>query len=353
MMQTALILGVILCAIGGLAGGSFYVPFSKVKSWSWETYWLIFGVVAWMVMPLLTAWITIPDLPAVLSHSPARSLLLAYFFGAMWGVGALMFGLSVRYLGISLGMTLVNGLSVTCGTLIPPLADGQFGQLLTTFSGQIILSGVAICLAGIACCGLAGIRKERELTTEQRQASVHDFALVKGFAVAFLSGVMSSCLVFGINAGKPIAQCAVDRGVPDIYQNNPILVLVLTGGLTVNAIFCLVLNVRNRSLREYASGPGVSLLVNYLFVGLAGVLWYGAWFFFGMGKATMGKDYDFTAWPVQMALAIVTSMLWGLGLKEWKGVQGRTLLIVWGAIALLVLSAIVISAGNHLGASSQ
>jgi len=352
MMGNPLLLGVLLLTMGGLAGGSFYVPFGKVKAWAWETYWLTMGVVAWATVPLLVAWITVPNLLQVFLDSPLQSIAWAYLFGAMWGVGAVTFGLTMRYLGISLGMAIVVGLVAAFGTLVPPIVDGQFGDLLVTASGLTVLAGVAVCVAGIGICGYSGMRKERELTEEQKKATIAEFALIKGFVVAIVCGLMSASIVYGINAGKPIAQVAVGLGTPSVYQNNPTFVVVLAGGFTVNSAYCLVLSLRNRSIHEYVTRRGAILLANYALVLLAGVLWYGQLFFYGMGTTKMG-EYGFAAWSIQTALVIVFSNLWGIALKEWKGVSPRTLLFLSGGILVLVLSVTIIGAGSYLATTEK
>jgi len=346
------LLGALLLALGGLTGGSFYVPFGKVRRWSWETYWLIMGVPAWVVMPWLVAWLTVPHLLEVLSSSPVQILAKAYLFGAMWGIGAATFGLTMRYLGISLGMAIVTGLCAAFGTLIPPIVDGQFAELLVSLSGLTVLLGVAVCLAGIAICGGAGLRKERELTDQQKQESIKEFALVKGFVVATVSGVMSACMVFGINAGEPIARVALDLGVPSVYQNTPTLILVLAGGFTVNSLWCLTLNFRNRSIHEYVSRSGSVLLANYLLVALAGIVWYSQIFFYGMGTTKMG-EYAFSSWSLITAVCVTVSTLWGLALKEWKGVSTRTLLVLWSGILVLIVSALIMGAGSYLATTES
>jgi L-rhamnose-H+ transport protein len=340
-------LGLLLLTVSGLAGGSFYVPFGKVKAWSWETYWLAQGVMAWLVMPLLAVWYVSPDLAAIFTHSPVRSIVFAFVLGAMWGVGSAAYGLSIRYLGISLGTTSVLGICAALGTLLPPLVDGRFGQLFVTFSGWFVLTGVLVCLLGIASCGYAGFCKERELTDRQKQESVKEFALWKGFVAAIVSGVISASLPYGIYAGKPIAQVALDLGIAPAYQNTPVFLVVTLGGLAVNIVYCLTLGVRNGSLRQYAAGSGVLLMRNYALVGLAGVLWYLGTFFYGMGMTTLGK-YDFAAWSISMALGIVFSTLWGLALKEWKGIGPRTWWFLEGGIAALILSTFMIGTGSHL-----
>lgn len=339
--------GVFLHAVGGLAAGSFYVPFRRVKEWSWESAWLVQGVAAWLVMPWVAAWLTVPDPAGILAASPPRSLALAYGFGALWGIGGLTFGLSMRYLGLSLGYAVALGFCAAFGTLVPPVVHGTFGELTGTAGGATVLAGVGLCLAGIALGGRAGIRKERELTDDQKRASVREFSLLKGFAVAVFAGVMSACMAFAVEAGAPIAEAAVRAGAPTIYQNNPVFVVIMAGGFTTNFLWCAFLLARNRTAGDYVRGPAGPRAANFALALLAGAIWYGQFFFYGMGTTRMGR-YDFSSWSIHMAFIIVFSGLWGLYFREWKGVSRRTAALVWGGLAVLVASTVVIGIGNKL-----
>jgi L-rhamnose-H+ transport protein len=189
-------LGVLFFAVAGFAAASFYVPINKVKGWAWETYWLTMGFVAWIIAPLIGAYLTTPDLWQILSNSPLRNILLTYFFGVLWGIGSLTCGLSFRYIGLSLGQSLALGFCAVFGTLIPPLFTGDINSLLSTTSGLIEIAGIAVCIGGISICGYAGVLKERKLTTEQKKEAIKDFALVKGFIVAICGGLMSAFMAF-------------------------------------------------------------------------------------------------------------------------------------------------------------
>ena len=341
------LLGVFLHFLGGVAAGSFYVPFCKVKKWSWESYWLVMCFVAYLVAPCIVAWLTVPDLFEVFAESDLKRVLLVYGFGALWGVGGLTFGLTLRYLGVSLGMAISLGLCIALGTLIPPIYNHKFGELLYTGPGRTVLLGVVVCLVGTAMCGYAGIRKERELTDEEKKEGVKEFSLLKGFVMALIAGAMSASMAFGMERGHVIAEKAVELGVSDIFKNNPVLVLVMAGNFTTNLIWCLALNLKNRSIGDYVSGAPRLLLVNYLFVGLAGILAYSEFFWYGMGTTKMG-EYDFSSWAIHLAFVIIISNLWGIFLKEWKGVRLGTWLFLWGAIVVLILSTAVIGLGTYL-----
>jgi len=352
------LLGVLLCWLGGVASASFYVPFRKVRGWSWETFWLVGGVMSWIVAPWLFAGLLTHDLPGVLHGVPHSVILWTYFFGVLWGVGGLTFGLAVRYLGMSLGMALCMGNCAVFGTLIPPIFHHQFGQLLAQRSGVVTLIGVAVCALGILLAGTAGISKEKELSAEAKKASVSEFNLKLGLAVGVFAGVMSACFAFGLDAGNPIKAFAVANGGSALWQGLPVLVVLLAGGFTTNFIWCAILNLRNSSYGEYLrvpAGEGAakgepkrpSLFGNYFFSFLAGAIWYMQFFFYTMGESQMGR-YKFSSWTLLMASIIIFSTLWGIALKEWHGVSRRTKVLVTLTLVTLVGSTVIVGYGNYI-----
>ena len=394
MMSNPLI-GVFYHWLGGLASASFYIPYRGVRKWSWETYWLVGGFFSWIIAPLTLATLLVPDLWKSIEAAPGGTLFWAFFFGAMWGIGGLTFGLTMRYLGIALGMAVALGFCAAFGTLVPPIFAGEFGKILGTSSGQVILLGVLACLAGIGVSGMAGMSKERELSPEQKAATVKEFNFKKGMLVATFSGVMSSCFAYGLAAGKPLADLSkaalLREGGSDLWQNLPVLVIVLWGGFTTNFVWCVILNIKNRSSHEYLnlrpsavaeisaaegvmisaaaeehavqnasshgtpaspsahSGPA-PLLRNYIFSALAGITWYLQFFFYSMGQTKMGQ-YEFSSWTLHMASIIIFSTLWGIVLHEWKGTSTRTHLLIAIGLAVLIGSTVIVGYGNYLGAS--
>ena len=390
------LIGVFYHWLGGLASASFYIPYRGVKKWSWETYWLVGGFFSWIIAPLTLASLLVPEVWASIAATPGTTLFWAYFFGAMWGIGGLTFGLTMRYLGIALGMAVALGFCAAFGTLVPPIFAGQFGKILTTGSGQMILLGVLACLAGIGVSGMAGMSKEKELSPEQKAATVKEFNFKKGMLVATFSGVMSSCFAYGLAAGKPLADLSraalLREGGSDLWQNLPVLVIVLWGGFTTNFLWCVILNIKNRSSHEYlnmrpsavgevsalegvmlspaAEEPSVldasasshggpvgpsshkgpaPLLLNYFFSALAGITWYLQFFFYSMGQTKMGT-YEFSSWTLHMASIIIFSTLWGIVLHEWKGTSKRTHLLIGIGLAVLIGSTVIVGYGNYLGA---
>ena len=390
-------LGVFLHWLGGLASGSFYVPYRGVKHWAWETFWLAGGIFSWIIAPWLLGLLITKDLGAVLSESPKITLFWTFFFGLLWGIGGLTFGLTMRYLGLSLGMAVVLGLCAAFGTLMPPIFRGEFmTQVLGTDSGRVILLGIVVCLVGIALAGLAGVYKERTMSPEQQKAAINEFNLKKGVAVATLSGVMSACFAYGLAAGDPIKSLTLKHGTPVLWQGLPVLVVILIGGFTTNFIWCVILNIRNKTGYQYfrsqsrsldpvetaidspsreavehvyssikvdfeqrsvipAAEPPttkqhlvrVPMLANYLFCALAGTTWYFQFFFYTMGETQMGR-YKFSSWTLHMASIIIFSSLWGISLKEWKGAGVRAGWCLFFALALLIGSTAIVGYGNYL-----
>ncbi|MGA7159324.1 MAG: L-rhamnose/proton symporter RhaT [Acidobacteriaceae bacterium] len=374
-------IGVIYHWIGGFASATNFIPFRGIKRWSWEIYWLIQGFAAWIVAPIVLAGWLVPNLSYVLHSAPHSSIYYSLLWGALWGVGGLTFGLAIRYLGIALGYAIALGLCTAFGTLIPPIYDGSIHGVMHSTSGQIILAGVLLCLIAVAVNGLAGLSKEREVTPEEKaEAGELDFSFGKGIAVAIFAGIMSSFFAFGLKAGAPIGTIAKTQLLAhhrlDLWQNLPILIVVLWGGFFTNFIWSVILIVKNHSARQFLGAPGVNpmragtvsgetlvdldprnaehlqrltsrtLIANYIFAAMAGVIWYFQFFFYSMGQTKMGK-YDFSSWALHMASIIIFATLWGLALREWRGTSRRTKLLVATGLFLLVGSTVVIGYGNY------
>jgi L-rhamnose-H+ transport protein len=339
--------GILLIALGSIGAASFYVPFKKVKSWAWESYWIVQGVAAWILAPWIIAFIAIPDgnLLQVLSEAPSNAKLLAMLFGALWGVGGLTFGLSIRYLGVALGQSIALGFCAAFGTIIPPLVTGS--DLFSTQAGMWTLIGVSICISGIAVIGYAGALKNRELSPEERQKAIKEFALKKGLLIAVFAGVMSACFSFGLSFGKPIGDLAVDKfGTNPLFHDNPILIFVLLGGFVTNLLYCLYLNIKNGTIKDYVTGGSSIILNNIFFTFLAGFLWFMQFQFFGMGKSKLPDNMIPFAWSILMALNIAFSNIWGMILGEWKGSKQTTIIVLVIGIVILIASTFVVNFGN-------
>ncbi len=319
---------------------------------------MVAGVFSWLVAPFLIASLFVGHLGAVLRAVPLSTVFWCYFFGVLWGFGGLTFGLTMRYLGMSLGMAVALGYCAAFGTLVPPIVRGDFvTRILGTTSGVFILIGVGICVCGIAVAGLAGISKEKELPPAKRTAVIKEFNLRKGLLVATFCGIMSACFSYGLAAGEPVREIARRYGAAPMWQGLPILVFVLAGGFTTNVVWCVILHIRNRSGAQYfearneREGTPVPLAWNYLLCAVAGFTWYFQFFFYTMGESQMGQ-YRFSSWTLHMASIMIFGTLWGLALKEWRGAGTRTMRLLAASLAVLVTSTLVVGYGNYLSTFS-
>ncbi len=330
-------IGLLIIAIGSFGQSSSYVPINKVRNWSWESFWLIQGVFAWLVFPCLGAMMAVPEETSLLELWCSPGSVKAVFYGMLWGVGSLTFGLSMRYLGVALGQSIALGTCAGFGTLFPALFGGMD---LLRGDGLTLLIGVCITLAGIAVIGYAGSLRARNMSEEEKRAAVKDFALTKGLAVALLAGVMSACFNLGLEAGGEVLAKAKAMGASDLLALNPVILLVTLGGFCTNAVYCLFLNVRNGTGKDYFSVSGATFLNNVLFCALAGLLWYSQFFGLGMGKSYFVDSPVMLAfsWSILMSLNVIFSNVWGILLKEWKGADRRTIGVLVAGMCVLIFS---------------
>jgi L-rhamnose-H+ transport protein len=356
-----ILFGIFFHFIGGFASGSFYIPYKKVRGWAWESYWIIGGLFSWLIVPPLAAWITIPNFAAIIAQTPAATIAWTFFWGILWGIGGLMYGLGMRYLGMSLGNSVLLGFTSAFGALVPSIyynfvptpGKTTLNELLTTNWGRIVLAGVLLCLLGIDICGRAGVMKEKELPEEKKKESIKEFNLTKGLVVCTISGILSACFNYGIEAGSPMAQTANELwkqahpGVTTnfLYQNNVTYVVLLWGGLTTNFIWCMILNARNKTFGDYTNKK-TPLGNNYFFAALAGTVWFLQFFFYGMGESRLGNGAS--SWILHMAFIILVANMWGFALKEWKGVSTKTRTTILLGILAILLSVWLVGYGNKL-----
>ena len=327
-----IVIGLLIIAIGAFCQSSSYVPINKIKQWSWESYWLVQGVFAWLVFPILGAMLAVPEGSSLfelyLSH-PKESLLTA-LFGVLWGVGGLTFGLSMRYLGVALGQSIALGTCAGLGTILTPLLLGRPGDLTAS-----VVIGVVVTLLGIAVIGVAGHMKSQSLSEEEKRAAVKDFNFTKGIAVALLAGFMSACFNIGLGFGEVLN---FGDATADIYKTLPATFMVTLGGFMTNAIYCLYQNAHNKTFADY--GKFSLWANNLLFCALAGVLWYSQFFGLSLGKGFLTDSPSLLtfSWCILMALNVVFSNVWGIILKEWKGCSRKTIVVLLAGITILIIS---------------
>lgn len=326
-----LLFGLLIIAIGAFCQSSSYVPIKRIKDWSWESFWLVQGVFAYVLFPLLGAILTAPAGESLVNlfTSHAHDSLLAIFFGMLWGIGGLTFGLSMRYLGVALGQSLALGTCAGLGTLLGPVFTGH-GEKLTS----AVIIGIIVTLVGITIIGIAGGMKSASLSDEEKKKAVADFNFPKGIFVALLSGFMSACFAIGLEFGMPVAF----SGVNSVFASLPATFLVTFGGFIICAGYCLWQNKRNHSWADY--GKKDLYLNNLLFCALAGALWYSQFFGLSLGKGFLSGSATLLAfsWCILMALNVTFSNVWGIILKEWKGCSTKTILVLVLGLVVLVFS---------------
>jgi len=346
------LLGIIFHSIGGFSSGSFYMPFKKVKNWAWESYWIVGGFFSWLIVPPIAAYLTIPNFVDIIITASPTIKAFTFLMGLIWGVGGLTYGLGVRYLGMSLGNSIILGFCSAFGALVPSVyydlypTEGKisFTDMLSNPGGRLVLAGVLVCLIGIAISGKAGILKEKDFATGHEDKD-KEFSLVKGLIIAVISGILSSFFNYGIEAGKPMAETAVNYGCNPLFQNNVTYIVLMWGGLTTNFIWCMYLNFKNKTFSDYTNTK-TPIARNVLFSGIAGTMWFLQFFFYGMGESKLGNGAS--SWILHMATIILTANFWGFYLKEWSGVSKRTLRTFGWGIALIMLSIVLVGIGNSL-----
>ena len=326
-----LLFGLLIIAIGAFCQSSSYVPIKRIKDWSWESFWLVQGVFAYVLFPLLGAMLTAPAGESLVNLFTfhAHDSLMAVFFGMLWGIGGLTFGLSMRYLGVALGQSLALGTCAGLGTLLGPVFTGHSEKLTSA-----VIIGIIVTLVGITIIGIAGGMKSASLSDEEKKKAVADFNFPKGIFVALLSGFMSACFAIGLEFGMPVAF----SGVNSVFASLPATFLVTFGGFIICAGYCLWQNKRNHSWADY--GKKSLYLNNLLFCALAGALWYSQFFGLSLGKGFLSGSATLLAfsWCILMALNVTFSNVWGIILKEWKGCSTKTILVLVLGLVVLVFS---------------
>jgi L-rhamnose-H+ transport protein len=329
-----IIIGLVIIAIGAFCQSSCYVPINKIKDWSWESYWIVQGVFAWLVLPFLGALLAVPEghsLFEIFTMDP-KAVGMTIFYGVLWGVGGLTFGLSMRYLGVALGQSIALGTCAALGTILAPLFTGHAADITTS-----VVVGVVVTLVGIGIIGLAGNMKAQSLSEEEKRKAVKDFNFTKGIAVALLAGFMSACFNIGLYQGQDLRF----EGVNPMFATLPATLLVTLGGFVTNAVYCFYQNQKNHTWGDYAKGGVWGN--NLVFCLLAGALWYSQFFGLSLGKGFLTSSPALVtfAFCILMALNVVFSNVWGIILKEWKGCSPRTIAVLVVGIIVLIVSSFV------------
>jgi len=341
-MNASVLLGILLIAIGAFSSGSFSVPFGKIKGWQWESYWMVFSIGAYVLFPLTTCLLFTPDFVQIIQSTSSSTNLTVFLLGAVYGVGNLSFGLSLRYLGLSLGYALSLGLMLAIGTLIPPMIDGRLQLMIQKSGGMLLIMGVVVACVGIALSAWSGILKDKSVSDAKKQESIGEFNLIKGIMAAVLVGITGSAMALGFEQGLPIAEMAARQGVDPLFTMMPVMLVLLSGTFVTTIVWCVYLGYKNKSLKDYSTAGSPKILsLNYLCGLLAGLLWFSQFILYGMGKSKMGP-FTFTSWGILMALTIVFATVWGLIRKEWKGAPTKVYVLMILSLVIIIVSSFMI-----------
>ncbi|MCX6309967.1 MAG: hypothetical protein NTY32_14500 [Bacteroidia bacterium] len=338
------ILGLLLIFIGAFSSGSFAVPFGGIKGWKWENYWLSTGLFSFIVLPLIVCLLFVNDFGVLINQVTTTDFVSIFLLGAVYGIGSLTFGLSMRYLGLSLGYALSLGLMAAIGTLVPPALDGRFSMLIDTFNGNMVLLGILISLVGIAGIAVAGYQKDR-FNSKKEKDDNNEFDFKKGVIAAVLTGVLASAMSLGIERGNVVSQLAIESGTNPLFSGNPTMLIMLLGTFVTTLVWCTFLMFKNKTLIEFKKYSSIITLKNLGMTGLAGLLWYAQFIFFGAGKSMLGQ-YTFAAWGILMAFTIVVAMLWGLFKGEWKGLPSKTRMTMFVSLGIIIIGTFIIGLYN-------
>ncbi len=338
----SIIAGIGWHVIGAGMAASFYAPIEKVKKWSWETTWAVAGVFSWILLPICVSLVLLPDFRGFYASMGPHLLLKVALFGAMWGVGNVSYGLTMRHLGMSLGIGVAIGVTLIVGTLVPPLMHGQGAMLFTTRGGLLTLAGVLVALVGVAVVSWAGHRKEVQL-----KGHLEEFNVGLGLLLAVLCGIFSSGMSFAIDAAKPMQDAALHLGVNPLYAALPSYVIIMGGGAVVNLAYCFIRlgTLERLSLRADLAQEGATLRKNALLASTGGIMWYLQFFFYAWGAANIPQNMSYVNWMLHMSIYVLCGGLVGLALGEWKGVRGRTLQLLWAGIVIIIVAANLVGLG--------
>jgi L-rhamnose-H+ transport protein len=329
--------------VGAAAAASFYAPIGKVQKWSWETTWAVAGIFSWVLLPIAVSLILLPDFHAFYAGIDHGVLAKAFLFGGMWGIGNINYGLTMRYLGMSLGIGIAIGITLVVGTLVPPIAHGQFVSLFTSRGGLFTIAGVAVALIGIAIVSWAGHQKEQLMGVK-----TEEFDVKKGLLLAVLCGIFSSGMSFAIDASGPMAVAAVHAGIKPLYAALPSYVVIMGGGGLINFAYCFLrLGYRKDiSLRRDLSQPRPTLVKNSGMAACGGILWYLQFFFYAWGAANIPAHLSFVNWMLHMSFYVLFGGLVGLSLGEWKQAKGRPVRLLWAGMIVIIVAANLVGLGT-------
>jgi L-rhamnose-H+ transport protein len=342
------IIGTGLHAIGGISAATCYLPNTKTRQWSWGTFWLVQALFAWVVMPFVIGWLTVPGFIDILIHAPSKPFWTAFLLGALYGFGGMSFGKAINHIGYSLTYTLAIGISAVLGTIFPMLLFGGLDDFFLKPGGGIVLLGMTLSVVGVVICGWAGFKKEKDLKVSNPGKA--GFNMAVGLMLTIVAGVLSGVFNLSLESGKPLAEMAAQNGAGN-FQGNANLVVSTSGCFLVNLIWFLVAGYRHGTLKEFTLKSGIpkgTMVRNWFWSAFAGTLWCFQFFFYGLGHVKMG-NFQYASWVLHMSMLIFFSYIVGVLMKEWKNVKTQTYVVLIAGLLILIISFVITSYGSFIG----
>lgn len=329
-MMNDTLLPFILVVFASLFQGSFGVGMKYMAPLKWESWWLVHVTIAMVLFPLTWAIIAVPGLFDILSEAPANAVMTGMLFGFLWGIGGIMFGVSVPYIGISLTYGIVMGLASSVGSLIPLF---QMENVSSNPALPYVLLGVAVMLIGVAITAVAGIMRDRVKRTDNKSGSI-----VKGIIIASVCGILSALLNVGFANAAPVAKVAEASGIITRNSSLAAWVVVLAGAYLMNGGYALLLLIKNKSWSSFAVAGSKKA---YMWAVIAGLCWFAALGVYGQGSALMGEIGPVIGWPMLLGLSLIISNIWAYISGEWKGAVKPFRLLLTGLFVLILASVIL------------
>jgi L-rhamnose-H+ transport protein len=316
--------------------GTFGLGMKYMNPMSWESWWVIHVLVAMILFPMIWAYIAIPDLFEIISSSPRDAIFWAMALGFAWGVGVILFGVSVPYIGLSLMLGIVMGLAGSAGCLIPLF---QIENATSQPSFPYIIAGLVISLIGVAITAKAGIDRDKLIETSNKSKNI-----TKGILIAVTCGLLSSLLNVGFANAAPVAQTAIEFGVIPRNSSLAAWVVVLWGAFLMNFGYSVFLLFRNNSWNTFSINKSLNA---YKWAIIAGFCWFAALGVYGQGAALLGEIGPVIGWPILLGLSLIISNFWAYKAGEWKNAKGPFNKLLTGLV-VLIISAIVLGLGNSV-----
>jgi len=337
MQTTNIGMGIFLGIVSGIFLGSFALPMKKIKTWNWENTWVLFSLWATIVLPLILAIFTIPNLSDVYTGVPVTVTVTVFLFGAGWGVANITYGMGLKMVGLAIGTAIAVGLTNAIGAILPIILYNPSHFLEP--AGITISLAVLVMISGIIVCAAAGLKREKALNPNKDDLSNTKSNFNKGLIICLVAGSFGALINFALISGKPMETLAINMGSTPVNAANPTWVIALAGGFVVTLLYCVYLLKTNKSFGQFtAPGSGVF----YLLTALMGIMWFGGVAIYGMAVSKLGVLGASIGWPIIQGMAVGSSNFWGIVTGEWKESGGKPLRYMLSGLGLLFIGIILI-----------